>query len=101
MFTEVMRTKKILQIEWKPLFVHKYEKKKSLEEHSADIVTKKERNFTIVEAIEDGYKQVEITEFLSISSLAIFKIIAESGNSWHVPYFSLPFYLDLCLLSLF
>jgi len=37
---------------------------------------------TIVEAIADGYKQVEIAEFLSISSSAVSKIITiKSGNS--------------------
>ena len=61
---------------------YKYEKEKSLEEHFTDIVTKKERNFAIVEAIEDGYKQVEIAEFLNISSSAISKIVGmKSGNS--------------------
>ncbi len=52
-----------------------------LEEHFYEVITKKERNFAIVEAIEDGYKQVEIAEFLNISSSAISKIISEkSGN---------------------
>ena len=44
-----------------------------------EVITKKERNFAIV---EDGYKQVEIAEFLNISSSAISKIISDkSGNS--------------------
>jgi len=61
---------------------YKYEKEKSLEEHFYEAITKKERNFAIVEAIEDGYKQVEIAKFLNISSSAISKIILEkSGNS--------------------
>jgi len=61
---------------------YKYEKEKSLEEYFHEIITKKERNFAILEAIEDGYKQVEIAEFLNISSSAISKIISgESGNS--------------------
>ena len=47
-----------------------------------ETITKKERNFAIVEAIEDGYKQVEIADFLNISSSAVSKIISEkSGNS--------------------
>jgi len=61
---------------------YKYEKEKSLEEHFNATTTKKERNFAIVEAIEDGYKQVEIADFLNISSSAVSKIISEkSGNS--------------------
>ena len=61
---------------------YKYEKEKSLEEHFNETVTKKERNFAIVEAIEDGYKQVEIAEFLNISTSAISKIVGmKSGNS--------------------
>jgi len=61
---------------------YKYEKEQSLEEHFYEVVTRKERNFAIVDAIEDGYKQVEIAEFLNISSSAISKIISEkSGNS--------------------
>lgn len=61
---------------------YKYEKEQSLEEHFYEVITRKERNFAIVDAIEDGYKQVEIAEFLNISSSAISKIISEkSGNS--------------------
>ena len=61
---------------------YKYEKEKSLEEHFSEMLTKKERNFAIVEAIEDGYKQVEIAEFLNISSSAVSKIVGmKSGNS--------------------
>ena len=82
-----MGTSEKLKKEQKRKIVHKeheykYEKEKSLEEHFVKMVKKKERNCAIVEAIEDGYKQVEIAKFLNISSSAISKIISEkSGNS--------------------
>jgi DNA-binding NarL/FixJ family response regulator len=59
---------------------YKYEKEKSLEEHFNERVTKKERNFTIVKAIKDGYKQVEIAEFLNISSSAVSKIVGRKSG---------------------
>jgi DNA-binding NarL/FixJ family response regulator len=51
---------------------------KSLEEHFAEVKTKKERNETIVEALEDGYTQIEIANFLNVSRSLVSKIVLES-----------------------
>jgi REP element-mobilizing transposase RayT len=51
---------------------------KSLEEHFAEVKTKKERNETIVEALEDGYMQIEIANFLKVSRSLVSKIVRES-----------------------
>jgi REP element-mobilizing transposase RayT len=51
---------------------------KSLEEHFAEVKTKKERNETMVEALEDGYTQIEIANFLKVSRSLVSKIVRES-----------------------
>jgi DNA-binding NarL/FixJ family response regulator len=64
---------------------YKYEKDKTLKVHFSEAITKKERNLVMIEAIEDGYKQVEIARYLGISSSTVSKILLEdrskSGNS--------------------
>ena len=60
------------------------EKEKSLELIFSNINTKEERNKSIVNAFENGYKQSEISRYLKISSSSISKILKEyskSGNS--------------------
>ncbi len=63
---------------------YKYEKEKTLNEHFKDAKSKQKRNAAILAAINDDYKQVEITEYLSISSSTVSKIVLKekkSGNS--------------------
>ena len=64
---------------------YRYTKEKSLEEHFANCSTKDERNRAIINAIEDGYKQVEVARFLSISDSAVSKVVMamneKSGDS--------------------
>jgi REP element-mobilizing transposase RayT/DNA-binding CsgD family transcriptional regulator len=59
---------------------YKYEKDKTLEVHFSEAVTKKERNLVMIEAIEDGYKQVEIAKYLGISSSTVSKILLEDRS---------------------
>ena len=64
---------------------YRYTKEKSLKEHFANCSTKDERNRAIINAIEDGYKQVEVARFLSISDSAVSKVVMamneKSGDS--------------------
>ncbi len=52
---------------------------KSLEEHFFEYKTKKERNEKVVEALEDGYSQIEISKFLGVSRSLVSKIVRERG----------------------
>ena len=64
----------------------RYEKSITLQEHFNQCKTKQHRNSAIIDAIEDGYKQSEISSYLELSSSAISKIILDkrkSGNSIH------------------
>ncbi len=64
---------------------YKYEKEKTLNEHFKDAKSKEKRNVAILIAIDDDYKQVEIAEYLSISSSTVSKIVLKErekgGNS--------------------
>ncbi len=61
------------------------EKEKTLNEHFKDAKSKEKRNVAILIAIDDDYKQVEIAEYLSISSSTVSKIVLKErekgGNS--------------------
>ena len=60
----------------------KKEQKRKIVHKEHEYKYEKEKSLAILEAIDDGYKQVEIAEFLNISSSAVSKIISEkSGNS--------------------
>ena len=48
---------------------------KSLDEHFFEYKTKQERNGRIVEALEDGYTQIEVAKFLNLSRSLISKIV--------------------------
>lgn len=67
---EIEKNKKIIQKEYK----FRQEKSLTLEEYFEDIITKKNRNIEILKALDDGYKQSEIAEYLNISSATISKI---------------------------
>ena len=52
----------------------KQEKDKTLKEHFANYTNKEERNLAILQALDDGYRQVEIGRDLSITASAIGKV---------------------------
>ena len=54
---------------------YKYAKDKTLREHFNMCETKRQRNDAIVNAIEDGYKQIEVAKYLKLSNSAISKIV--------------------------
>ena len=64
---------------------YRYEKEKTLDKHFRNTENKDKRNIAILEAMDDDYKQVEIAEYLDISSSAVSKIIlkerGKGGNS--------------------
>ena len=51
---------------------------KSLNEHFKDTKSKQERNSAILEALNDGYAQIEIAKYLGVSRSLVSKIIKES-----------------------
>lgn len=53
---------------------------KQFEEHFYDSITKLDRNFAILNAYDDGYPQVEIANYLNVSTSLVSKII-KSGYS--------------------
>ena len=65
---------------------YKYAKEKTLREHFNMCETKRQRNDAIINAIEDGYKQIELAKYLKLSNSAISKIFLKtikSVHSWH------------------
>jgi len=60
---------------------YKYAKDKTLREHFNMCETKQQRNDAIINAIEDGYKQIEVAKYLKLSNSAISKIVLETIKS--------------------
>jgi REP element-mobilizing transposase RayT len=60
---------------------YKYAKEKTLREHFNMCETKRQRNDAIINAIEDGYKQIEVAKYLKLSNSAISKIVLETIKS--------------------
>ena len=66
--------------------LYKSDKDKTLEELFDKSKTKRQRNNAIINAIEDGYKQIEISKYLELSNSSNSKIVLErykSGKSIH------------------
>jgi len=51
---------------------------KSLDEHFKDTKSKQERNSAILEALNDGYAQIEVAKYLNVSRSLVSKIVKES-----------------------
>jgi len=58
-------------------FEYKYKKQTPLKEYFKDIKTKEDRNKAIIEALKDGYKQVEVARYLNLTPTAILKVKAK------------------------
>jgi predicted XRE-type DNA-binding protein len=71
---EQIKHQKIVQKEE----VNRLAYEKSLEEHFTEVKTKKERNEKVVEALEDGYTQIEVANYLNVSRSLVSKIVRES-----------------------
>lgn len=66
-FTQGVRAGKILP-----------QKEKPLKDYFLGVETLSERNGCVVQAINDGYKQIEVARFLEVSAVLISKIIKQS-----------------------
>jgi len=51
---------------------------KSLDQHFKDTKSKQERNSAILEAINDGYAQIEVAKYLNVSRSLVSKIVKEN-----------------------
>jgi len=60
---------------------YKYAEDKILREHFNICKTKQQHNDAIINAIEDGYKQIEVAKYLKLSNSAISKIVLETIKS--------------------
>ena len=67
---KIRQKRKIIQENYK----YKYDKAKKLVEHFNKLDNKEERNQSVMEALNDGYKQSEIARYLKISASAVAKI---------------------------
>ena len=67
---EIRQKKKIVQKEHQ----YGYDREKTLEEHFGNFTSKEDRNRAIMEALEDGYRQVELAEYLNITASAVAKV---------------------------
>ncbi len=67
---EKEKQKKIIQKEHE----FRQEKSRTLQEYFDNVMTKNERNLTILKALDDGYKQSEVAKYLNISSAMVSKI---------------------------
>ncbi len=67
---EIEKSKKIIQEEYK----FRQERSITIQEYFDNITTKEDRNRAILKALDDGYRQAQIAQYLNISSATVSKI---------------------------
>ena len=79
---KILQKKKVVTVE------HEYKALEltPLETIFQKAITKKERNSAIVKAVNEGYKHVEVAQYLKVNASMISKVMAKWNDSSHDPY---------------